>query len=110
MAKDWKKILNETREIAKRFSVKLKKVGEVVKVDARIGTKMGGLKVKELNLERERLAKIFSLGKRTYALYGKSKIGDKQSDQLCTRIKELERLMGNYKKQFQSLKKNLKRL
>ena len=62
--KELKKLLKSKQPAIKRALKKVSDVAVIVKEDAKIGAQYGQLKLKELDIERQRAAKVYAIGKR----------------------------------------------
>lgn len=96
MQKELQKILKSAESGIKQLGEKISQIADVVKEDAIYGLRIGKLKLKELNLERKKSAKVYAIGRRTYALYKEGQISDKETIELCEQLLKLENLARKY--------------
>ena len=91
-----KKLLKRKEPEIKKLVKKVSDIASVVKKDAIIGARYGGLKLKALNAERQRAAKIYAIGKRTLDLYQSGEVTDETTVNLCKQVESLEELAQKY--------------
>lgn len=92
------------------FKKKAVEIGKVVKEDALVGAQMGKHKVKELDLERQKLAKLYELGKKVLALHKKGKLVQEELKDLCEQILKMDSEISKQKTAFTIQKKKLKKV
>ncbi|MDI6642024.1 MAG: hypothetical protein QME68_06925 [Elusimicrobiota bacterium] len=105
MQKELQKILTTAGAGLKQLSKKITEIADVVKEDAIYGIRIGKLKLKELNLERKKAAKVYSIGRRTYALYKQGLVTDGETRELCEQLSKLEAIAKKYHGTAEKLKK-----
>ncbi|MDD5756540.1 MAG: hypothetical protein PHR23_04600 [bacterium] len=89
---------------------KAMEIGKVVKADAIIGTQMGKHKVKELDMERQKLAKLYAIGKKALVLYKRGKLAQADLKGLCEQVVKMDKEISKQKTAFTSQKKKLQKL
>ncbi|MBI5555494.1 MAG: hypothetical protein HY920_06570 [Elusimicrobia bacterium] len=92
------------------FKKKAVEIGKVVKEDALSGAQMGKHKVKELDLERQKLAKLYEVGKKALAWHKKGELAQADLKELCGQIVLMEKEISKQKSAFTVQKKKLKKL
>ena len=95
-AVDLKRLLKSNQPAIKRALKKATEVAAILKEDAKIGAKYGQLKLKELDIERQRAAKIYAIGKRAMVLCQGGKLRDGMIASSCRRIAALEKTAKKY--------------
>ncbi|MFN3966245.1 MAG: hypothetical protein ACK4JE_00905 [Endomicrobiia bacterium] len=108
MQKELQKLIKSAEEGLKQFTKKVSDIAEIVKEDAVYGFRIGKLKLKELNLERIKAAKVYAIGRRTYKLYQEGLITDKETIQLCEELSKLEEQARKYHGTAKRLSKEIK--
>jgi hypothetical protein len=94
--KNIKELLKRREPEIKKLVKKVSDIASVVKKDAIIGARYGGLKVKALNAERQRAAKIYAIGKRTLDLYHSGEVTDETTVNLCKKVELLREIAKKY--------------
>ncbi|MBU2567209.1 MAG: hypothetical protein KJ967_00350 [Elusimicrobia bacterium] len=102
MQKRMKKFLSRVEEEFGKVKSRAGEIAEIVKEDASLGLRAGGHKLKELDLERAKLSKLYTIGKRTYSLYKQGLVTDRETIELC---ESMARLGSQAKKQHSAAKK-----
>ncbi len=108
MEKELQKLLKAAEKGLKKLTEKISEVAKIAKEDATYGLKIGKLKFKELNLEREKLTKFYAIGKRTYKLYQEGLITDKETIELCEQLSKIESLSKKHHRTAEKLLKEIK--
>jgi hypothetical protein len=85
-------------------------IGKVVKEDALVGAQMGKHKVKELDMERQKMAKLYEIGKKALALYKKGKLAQADLKGLCEQVTKMDQEISKQKSAFTAQKKKLKKV
>ena len=96
MSKKLQKLLKTTETGIKKLANKISQIAEVIKEDAVYGFRIGRLKQKEVKLEREKAARIYAIGRRTYYLYKQGLITDEETKLLCEKLSKLEEMARKY--------------
>lgn len=94
--KNIKELLKRREPEIRKLVKKVSDIASVVKKDAIIGARYGGLKLKALNTERQRAAKIYAIGKRTLSLYQSGEVTDETTVNLCKKVELLQKLAEKY--------------
>ncbi len=92
------------------FKKRAVEIGKVVKADAMVGAQMGKHKVKELDMERQKLGKLFEIGKKALALHKKGKLAQPDLKKLSAQIVLLEKEISKHKASYTTEKKKLKKV
>jgi hypothetical protein len=92
------------------FKKKAMEIGKVVKADAMVGAQMGKHKVQELDMERQKLGKLYEIGKKALALHKKGKLAQADLKNLCEQVIKMEKEISKQKSAFTAQKKKLKKV
>ena len=85
-------------------------IGKVVKEDALVGAQMGKHKVKEFDMERQKMTKLYEIGKKALALYKKGKLAQADLKGLCEQVIKMDKEISKQKSAFTTQKKKLKKV
>lgn len=100
----------EFEKMLNAFKKKAVEIGKVVKEDAMVGAQMGKHKVKELDMERQKLALLYELGKKVLGLHKKGKLVQTELKEFCDKIVLMEKEISKQKTSFTNEKKKLKKV
>lgn len=100
----------EFERMLNAFKKRAVEIGKVVKEDALVGAQMGKHKVKELDMERQKLTKLYELGKKVLALHKKGKLVQTDLKELCEQIVLMDKEISKQKSGYTAEKKKLKKV
>lgn len=100
----------EFEKMLNAFKKRAVEIGKVVKEDALVGAQMGKHKVKELDMERQKLAKLYELGKKVLVLHKKGILVQEELKSFCEQILKMDTEIAKQKTAFTVQKKKLKKL
>ncbi len=100
----------EFEKMLDTFKKKAVAIGKVVKEDAMVGAQMGKHKVKELDMERQKLTKLYEVGKKVLALHKKGILAQEELKGPCEQILKMDKEISRQKIAFTTQKKKLKKL
>lgn len=100
----------EVKELLGDLKKKALEIGKVVKEDALVGMQMGKHKAKELDLDRQKLTMLLTIGKKVVLLYKKGKLQSDELNVLCEQIIKIDKDITRQKTAFTQEKKKLKKI
>lgn len=101
--KGFDEVMSKLGNLAKLYGPKVMDTAKVLAEDAKKGGRMGVEKIKELNLERQKLQTLVQLGKIIYQQYQK---GDKLAVELtilCQKISQIEKEAGEHNEEAKKI-------
>lgn len=99
---------NILQQFLQKMSAIVKETKTILKQDAIYGVRLGKAKIKELKFEQKKLEKIIEIGRKTYQLYKKGLLKEKELLELCNQLAILETSAKTYHTMAEEYKKKIK--